>query len=501
MKLRQRKIARLALALILPFSFMAAMLLLLPLRTRLEFGPDEGYELMKAFLVSLGHPLYLEIWNDQPPLHTEFLALLFRCFGPFACVGRLLSVILAGVMLASLHVIATWRSGIVAGISATVLLALNPVFLQLSGSAMLELPAFTLAVTSFLWLSKYIRSGRAICLIVSAASLGCALQIKLTAGLFALALPIEYGLSHYALYGQPRASSGAPHGRWIRDLIMGGSVFISVFFAIAICCHGQAYFSTMWASHFSAGTRSAAAGEGYGFHPSSLLEFVSFGPFVLGVLLILSARRWEVLPEALLFAIIFVVHILHRPFWSYYRLHFAIPMAWLGGIGIADWLKMLHVRTIGKGLLPRSFILGGIAAWATAIAMAVSHLPSIIGEFESLSVNSATEIDAACISALEKNSRVTRWIFTDRLIDAFWVRLPVPPQLAVIPSKRIWSGQITSSYVIRWLEEYKPEQILLRSDVVTTLGISDYLKVNYRIVRIGAAEQLYIRKEAKHISE
>ncbi len=53
-----------------------------PLRTALEFGGDEGYELMKGFLVSLGHPLYREVWNDQPPLHTELLTLLFRLFGP-----------------------------------------------------------------------------------------------------------------------------------------------------------------------------------------------------------------------------------------------------------------------------------------------------------------------------------------------------------------------------------------------------------------------------------
>ncbi len=56
---------------LLPLGFGLALLLVASLRTGLEFGADEGYELMKRWLVSLGHLLYLEIWNDQPPWHTE----------------------------------------------------------------------------------------------------------------------------------------------------------------------------------------------------------------------------------------------------------------------------------------------------------------------------------------------------------------------------------------------------------------------------------------------
>src|SRR5579859_5817859 len=72
---------------VVPIGFGALLCLVAPLGTAFQFGPDEGYEFMKAFLVSVGHPLYSEIWNDQPPLHTEILALLFRLFGPSALVG------------------------------------------------------------------------------------------------------------------------------------------------------------------------------------------------------------------------------------------------------------------------------------------------------------------------------------------------------------------------------------------------------------------------------
>ena len=105
-----------------PLGFGVVLCLTVPLRTGLEFGADEGYELMKAFLVSLGHPLYYEVWNDQPPLHTELLALLFRVFGPSAYVGRLLSVGFAMVLVGSLYKVSSNRSRRVAGLVALALL-------------------------------------------------------------------------------------------------------------------------------------------------------------------------------------------------------------------------------------------------------------------------------------------------------------------------------------------------------------------------------------------
>ena len=77
-------------------GFGVAVCLLAPLRTALEFGMDDGFELMKGWLVSLGHPLYREVWNDQPPLHTEVLGLVFRLFGPSAYAARLLTLVCAG---------------------------------------------------------------------------------------------------------------------------------------------------------------------------------------------------------------------------------------------------------------------------------------------------------------------------------------------------------------------------------------------------------------------
>ncbi len=133
---------------VVPLGFGLALCLLVPLRTALEFGTDEGFELMKAWLVSLGHPIYREFWNDQPPLHTELLAMLFRVFGPSAFLGRLLSVVFAMVLVGALYQMVRHRSGWVAGLLAVALLLSSESFIQLSVSVMLELPAMAMALAS-----------------------------------------------------------------------------------------------------------------------------------------------------------------------------------------------------------------------------------------------------------------------------------------------------------------------------------------------------------------
>jgi len=128
-----------------PLGFGVTLWAAVPLGTALQFGPDEGFELMKAFLVSRGHALYTQVWNDQPPLHTELVALLFRVFGPSAYAGRLLTIMFAMVIVGSLYQVVRQRSGREAGLLAVLLLVSSSSFLQLSVSVMLELPAISLS--------------------------------------------------------------------------------------------------------------------------------------------------------------------------------------------------------------------------------------------------------------------------------------------------------------------------------------------------------------------
>src|SRR5437870_448092 len=51
-----------------------------PLRTAVQIGADEGFELAKATLCLNGYQLYTEVWNDQPPLHTFLITQVLKHF-------------------------------------------------------------------------------------------------------------------------------------------------------------------------------------------------------------------------------------------------------------------------------------------------------------------------------------------------------------------------------------------------------------------------------------
>ncbi len=85
-------------------------------------------------------------------------------------------------------------------------------------------------------------------------------------------------------------------------------------------------------------------------------------------------------------------------------------------------------------------------------------------------------------------------MFTDRLTCAFWAGLPVPPEVAVIPSKRVWSGQISGAMVRACLDRYQPELLLLGENRLGELGLSAYVPERYKVDASAAELGLYLRK-------
>lgn len=138
-----------------PLAFAGALLCLAPIKSGFQFGGDEGHELMKALLVSRGHPLYTEIWNDQPPLYTEIIAAIFRLAEPSAFIARLVTIGFSVLLLAALCGVILRASGFLAASIAILLLGSSAYFLELSVSAMLEIPALSLGMCALWAASRY----------------------------------------------------------------------------------------------------------------------------------------------------------------------------------------------------------------------------------------------------------------------------------------------------------------------------------------------------------
>ena len=513
-----------------PLGFGVTLCLCVPLRTALEFGGDEGYELMKGFLVSLGHPLYREVWNDQPPLHTELLALLFRLFGPSAYVGRLLSVGFATLLVTALYRLVSERSGRVAGLVAVGLLVSASGFLELSVSVMIELPAMALALASLWAGSNYFAGKGKRWLGFSGVLFGGALQVKLTAAIFLPALAVEFltrrtrlkrkvesldePLSGMEARGGndpgPLATGQKAGGDLSRRPREGGAVWTprptgeaaiwcgaaaAIFGIIAVAYYGANALPVFWASHFSAGTLKAVASEGFGFRFDSLLnDLALLAPAAAGMALIGWKRRGDLLFPVVLLATALAIHLWHRPYWYYYGLHFAIPLAWLGAVGIVEWFRALWQLdfTASQGSKVRAGI--GVLGWSVMVSLALTLAPEKAwNALMRLAAAAPASADPRVV-ALRRHAAETHWVLTDRVIYAFWTDLPVPPELAVVPSKRIWSGQINRRELERCLERYRPEQILLEPDWISRLGLLHYLEQHYRPDPANSESGLRLRR-------
>lgn len=489
----------------LPTGFGLALGVLTPWRTAYGFGMDEGFELMKALLVSRGHALYGDFWNDQPPLHTELLALLFRTFGPSAGVGRLLSIALAVVLVAALYGLVRRAVNRPAGVLAVVLLASASQVLTLSVSAMLELPAFALGLAAVWAWQRWAAEGGRGWLAGSGVLMGCALQVKFTAGLLLPALAVVWLLGSGACGADRSGRAGAAErpapdppnaSRRIRFHWRDGLLWLaglSVTFGLVVwLCYGPGAWTMFVRSHFSAGTQAAAA-AGPAWRPAQLLDDAGLVlPALLGLALQLRLRRgaWWFPVVWLLTAVL--VHWQHRPYWSYYWLHLAIPLAWLGGAGVVEGFRRIWRMFSSSGATgwwwPGVAWCGWSVVFAGALSLALEKAAWELGQVQRTGPASADQN----FQALQSHAPNARWVFTHDLLAAFWAGLPIPPELAVIPRKRLWSGQLTPAQIRAHLERYRPELILLPEWRRREYGLEDYLKAHYQPA--ASAPDLFSRR-------
>ena len=488
---------------IVPLAFGLGLCLLIPLGTAFEFGADEGFEFMKGWLVSLGHPLYGEFWNDQPPLHTEIMAVLFKICGPSALVGRLLSVAFATLLVTAFYQTARMRSGRAAGVIAVVFLAASPSFLQLSASVMLEVPAMAAGMASVWSWFRYKECTRAKWLWISGALLGCALQVKPTAVIFLPALAVNWIVSwrtdaRSGQFALARETNQMGSESWFpdscRSALLWCGTAVGAFLLIAFCFYRAGTLDVFFHSHFSKETAAVvSANEAYAFHTKTLVEICEFSfPAAAGmVLIVLQRRRDLVFPVVLLLTAV-AIHLWHRPFWYYYQLHFSIPLAWLGAVAVLEIFRMLWEQPLAMTRWRKWKFGAGLLTWSAVISLVVTTVPVNLWNEIALLRAAVPAAKDVTVAAFKRHAAGTRWAFTNERSAAFWAGLRIPPELAVIPSKRMWSGQIGEAEVLRWLQRYQPEIILVPQEWEMKFKLTGYLRKHYRADTESGVERLYL---------
>lgn len=128
----------------IPVAFLFLTVLGSPFLWTFQLDADEAINAIKSQLVGRRKSLNGEIWNDQPPLMTFFLAGLFRLTRENIVVGRGLVLALSCTLLWACARFARLAWGPATALVVPLLILLLRLFQLLSVSLMIGLPALAL---------------------------------------------------------------------------------------------------------------------------------------------------------------------------------------------------------------------------------------------------------------------------------------------------------------------------------------------------------------------
>ncbi len=97
------------------------------------------------------------------------------------------------------------------------------------------------------------------------------------------------------------------------------------------------------------------------------------------------------------------------------------------------------------------------------------------------------------LKQIERLKPLARFFYAEEPIYSFHAGIPMPPELAVVPLKRLWAGDMTNARIAEEMSEVKPEIILLKSGTTDT-PFNHLLAAEYRPVYEDGEHRLYARK-------
>ena len=476
-----------------PPLIMAVLLLsivaLLPLKSVVRIGGDEGYELLKSAMVAHGTPLYTAIWNDQPPLHTLVLSTLFKLFGASALVGRLTSVAFAIVLMTAV-LLSIKREGILTRLLLGALLLCAPTFLELATSAMLELPAVALGYASAAVLLTSCNGSRTNSrLVLSGGIFGLALMVKLTVAMLIPGMLICIAEERF------RPSGSWEFTAFLKRVSLWLLAVATVVAITFLLCPGLSH-SSLTTDHFSARARELLGlHPGAHFQPLSVLdqhrEAVVAFPACLILCLLSSSLRNILFPLCNLIVVLTVLSV-HVPYWSFYYLHIGIPLAWLAAIGISRCFEFC------QGAASHERHWASQVGWLCVACALLSFAAVECGSRTSKQVfqirESKTVNQSALISEMQRRRTNEDYIFSYNPEYVFYSGMSAIPELAVIPYKRIASGLLDDEKVLGILERYRPRELVLKDFLQLPGGWTKFLST-YQIVAAEDGFALYVLKE------
>jgi hypothetical protein len=453
--------------------FVASLLTLTPFSDAIVFGGDEGTEFCKAWRYAAKPEQLTLMWNDQPWLFTVIIGLLFRHLRAEAWVARIAAALFFALLIFAIGKFVQRERGFLGATIGMISFLAWPQVITLGLSAMSEIPAMALALTSA-WIIPAAQSSNKKHLVgLSGILFALALHMKFTA---LIALPAALSLFFIR-------SGDAPSAR-VQQL---KECIVFVIFATATFFVGI-WISPVWSWSQIVGTHLAII-KARVWEPQYCLSPMLFlqNP---GILLPAAWLLWHEARcrnlKSVSFALTWLitavcVHAVYRPWWDIYSVHFAVPLAILSGAGITlafkklrPWISRRYENDLRCELACPLALLSLWFVW---------QLPVIKSEIKSLS-SSTLASKEPIIEKMRQDSTQSQLAFVEKPAYAFHAKVWTPPEFVNFSKKRFWSGNLDSQIELDYLTNHNPDELLLlkKANREPREAWDQYLNNNYTLV-------------------
>ncbi len=198
-------------------------------------------------------------------------------------------------------------------------------------------------------------------------------------------------------------------------------------------------------------------------------------------LLFKHKKEWPVLPLVWLVTV-WVGLTYYQPLWYHYYPLISVPVAWLAAYGLTPSVQFLRQRQWYKTIRWRRLkhpTVVGVAAGFVCFAIALTPIKLAVNAYLNHQFVAESKPKLEVIEKVLALQASTHWLFTDLPIVAFYTSLKVPPELAVFSTKRIASGSLSDAALMRILQNYQPEQVVLGRYPNVKLALEPYLNQHY----------------------
>ncbi|MGB5713924.1 MAG: hypothetical protein WBM44_23810 [Waterburya sp.] len=483
---------------ILPLLFFLGELSIIHWYGCLEFDPDEGINLMKAFLVNDGYSLYQEIWNDQPPILTHILGWGINIFGAKVQFLRGLILIFSTLLLWQMWLILYLLGGILHAYIGCLFLLVAPNYWKLSISVMVGLPCITLAMGAVLSIILWHITQKKIWLIVSAFCLSLSVLTKLftffLAPIIFIGIVLTQASNRKITSWQKKLQLPA---LWIIILL---SSCLLIFFLFV----GIDNIRLLVENHTSARTIDVFQNIELGDSIKNDYRLFLLGLTIWGLLIAYQRKQWQLFYLGAWSIIAYLLLVQHRPVWYHQVLLWYAPAIAMVGYALGEIITTgirfgSRYFRFNQRMILTIFTLGVFYGAVLLVGEQTKTTTKDIKYWCQACNDSviSSSIEGQFLAEIIQSSSQTNWIITDSPIFAFRAGIPVPPATAVLSRKQLETGNITNQRLINIIRQYQPEQIFFKR--FEWAEVTNYLQQNYQLKKQQDTDlynfRLYVKAE------